>query len=80
MLIARDLDGRVAILERVERRGEEPPFHVHTHEDEIVYVLAGTLTYYMDQETHTATAGTCVLLPRGSSTRSQLSLGKRGCW
>ncbi len=65
MLIARDPEGRVAILERVERRGEEPPIHLHNREDEIVYVLAGTLTYYMDEDTHTGTAGTCVFLPRG---------------
>ncbi len=38
MLIARDPMGRVAILERVERRGEEPPRHLHNREDKIVYV------------------------------------------
>ncbi len=65
MLIARDQEGRVAILERVERRGAEPPVHLHTREDEIVYVLEGALTYYVDEETHHATAGTYVILPRG---------------
>ena len=65
MLIARDPAGRVAILERVERRGAEPPMHLHNREDEIVYVLAGKLTYYMDKEARTATAGTWVFLPRG---------------
>ena len=65
MLIARDQQGRVAILERVERRGEEPPLHLHNREDEIVYVLEGELTYYVDEATHDATAGTCVFLPRG---------------
>ncbi len=65
MLIARDPEGRVAIMERIERRGAEPPFHLHNREDEIVCVLAGKLTYYMDEETQTATAGTCVFLPRG---------------
>ena len=65
MLIARDGEGRVAILERVERRGAEPPFHLHSREDEIVYVLEGALTYYVDEDTHHASAGTCVFLPRG---------------
>ena len=65
MLIARDLEGRVAVLERVERRGEEPPLHLHNREDEIVYVLEGELTYYVDEATHNATAGMCVFLPRG---------------
>ena len=65
MLIARDTEGQVAVLEVVVRRGEELPFHMHHREDEIVYVLAGELTYYVGQETHHATAGTCVLLPRG---------------
>ena len=65
MLIARDEGGRVALLERVERRGAEPPLHLHTREDELVYVLAGDLTYYVGEETHTATAGAAVFLPRG---------------
>ena len=65
MLIARDDEGRVAVLQRVERRGSEPPLHMHNREDEIVYVLEGELTYYVGEETHNATAGTCVFLPRG---------------
>ena len=53
------------MLERVERQGEEPPLHLHHREDEIVYVLEGELIYYVDEETHPATAGMCVFLPRG---------------
>ena len=65
MLIARDSGGRVAILQRVERRGAELPLHLHNREEEIVYVLEGALTYYVEAETHHASAGTCVFLPRG---------------
>ena len=80
MLIARDPMGRVALLERVERRGEEPPRHLHTREDEIVYVLAGELTYYVDEKTQTATAGTWVFLPRGMEQTFTVESDEHGCW
>ena len=69
MLIARDCAGRVAILHWVERRGAEPLVHRYSREDEIVYVLEGELTYYVDAETHTTSAGTCV---SGAGDRAHL--------
>ena len=57
--------GRFALVETRARRGEGPPRHVHTREDEVVYVLEGRLTVYAGEEPLDAPAGSCVLLPRG---------------
>jgi hypothetical protein len=39
--------------------------HVHTREDEAVYVTEGTLTVRVGEQTFEASAGTLVWLPRG---------------
>ncbi len=59
-------DGRVALVELHAVQGQEPPRHVHANEDEIIYVLEGTLTVCVGEDVHPAAAGTCVLLPRGT--------------
>ena len=56
---------RGALVASVERRGCEPPLHRHRNEDEIVYVLEGALTFYLDGELRALRAGDCLLLPRG---------------
>ncbi len=58
--------GRVALVELRERRWAGPPRHVHSGEDEVVYVLAGRVTFEVDGAALDAPAGSCVLLPRGS--------------
>ena len=57
--------GRFAVVETRERRGGEPPLHVHTREDEFVYVLEGHMTIHRGEERLDCPAGTGVLLPRG---------------
>ena len=57
--------GCFALVETRARRGEGPPRHVHTREDEVVYVLEGRLIIYRAEERVDAPAGACVLLPRG---------------
>ncbi len=41
------------------------PPHLHEREDEIFYVLTGTVTVMQDDEVFTAGAGSYVVLPRG---------------
>lgn len=65
LLGGRDTGGRVALISSVERSGCEPPLHRHRNEDEIVYVLEGELTFYMDGEPRRLRAGDCLLLPWG---------------
>lgn len=57
--------GRFALVELRERGGAGPPRHLHAHEDEVVYVLAGRVTVHAGDAALDAPAGTCVLLPRG---------------
>lgn len=58
-----DTDGRFSLLEVTVAR--DVPRHTHHKADECVYVLAGELGVEFDDQRHTATAGTFVLLPRG---------------
>ena len=58
--------GRLAVVELREARGQEPPRHLHAHEDEIVYVLEGMLTVYVGETAHWASVGSCLFLPRGT--------------
>ena len=46
------------------RRGNEPPPHVHSREDELFYVLSGDMKVYVDGEVFPVTGGECMFLPR----------------
>lgn len=55
----------VAFMEYVTRQGEEPPDHTHQTEDEMFYVLAGSLTFRCGGATFDLEAGSFIFLPRG---------------
>ena len=42
----------------------EPPMHIHTRDDEFIYVLDGDLTAYVGDELLNAQAGDFVCMPR----------------
>ncbi|MDQ4099332.1 MAG: cupin domain-containing protein [Chloroflexota bacterium] len=65
LLGGHDTEGRVALVFSIERSGCEPPLHRHRNEDEIVYVLAGELTFYVNGERRRVLTGECLLLRRG---------------
>jgi quercetin dioxygenase-like cupin family protein len=65
LLTAERTNGQCSVIHSTERPGSEPPQHCHQREDEICYVLAGALTYYVGDEVHQAPPGTCVFVPRG---------------
>jgi quercetin dioxygenase-like cupin family protein len=56
--------GRVAVTENWAPRGHGSPLHVHRNEDEWFYVLSGELTFWIDGDVTTATAGSFVYGPR----------------
>ncbi|MFJ5714503.1 cupin domain-containing protein [Neobacillus sp. NPDC093127] len=62
-----DTKGRYATILTEERRGCEPPPHIHMREDETFYVLEGEITYYIADTIIQATPGTYVYAPRGIS-------------
>jgi quercetin dioxygenase-like cupin family protein len=58
--------GALAVVEAVGARGDMPPLHVHTVEDETFYVLDGTLTLHVaGAEPVTLEAGRAIFAPRG---------------
>ncbi|MDP9358489.1 MAG: cupin domain-containing protein [Chloroflexota bacterium] len=56
--------GRLAVVELHEVQGQGPPRHLHANEDEIIYVLEGTLTVCVGEDILQATTGTCLFFPR----------------
>jgi quercetin dioxygenase-like cupin family protein len=58
-------NGALVAVEVVVPPGEGPPLHVHTREDESVYVLEGDLRFKLDAELSATPAGSFVFVPRG---------------
>lgn len=58
--------GRFAIIEARERHGAESPRHIHSREDEFIYILDGCLKVHCDGEAFVVRAGSLLSLPRGS--------------
>ena len=58
-------NGATTALDIVVPRGEGPPLHRHTREDEWIYVLEGDLRWKLGDELSTTPAGSFVFIPRG---------------
>jgi quercetin dioxygenase-like cupin family protein len=56
--------GRYTVIEQVTPPGWGPPRHVHSREDEIIYVLEGAYELHVGDERRTVSAGACAVLPR----------------
>jgi quercetin dioxygenase-like cupin family protein len=59
-----DNDGAFDFVISKIRRGTEPPPHVHSREDEVLYIFAGEMKVYVDGEVFAVKEGECVFLPR----------------
>ena len=71
--------GRFALLETLTRRGAEPPLHLHSREDELVYVLAGRVTFCQGDQDLRCGPGDGVLLPRGCEHSYRVESGEGHC-
>jgi mannose-6-phosphate isomerase-like protein (cupin superfamily) len=60
---AADNNGAFDLAVSKMRRGTEPPPHVHSQEDEFLYILSGEMRVYVDGEVFALTAGECMFLP-----------------
>jgi quercetin dioxygenase-like cupin family protein len=60
----KDTNGAYLLVEAMLAPGTEPPPHVHTHEDELFYVLEGEFDVYVGKDAFMAKAGECVFMPR----------------
>ena len=57
--------GQFAIVETHAAYGADPPCHLHSREDEVVYVLAGRALVQVGEFVNSVGAGECLYLPRG---------------
>jgi mannose-6-phosphate isomerase-like protein (cupin superfamily) len=64
MAATADNNGAFDLVISKNRRGTEPPPHVHAREDEFFYVLSGRMQVYVDGEVFAVAAGECMFLPR----------------
>jgi mannose-6-phosphate isomerase-like protein (cupin superfamily) len=56
--------GAFSLIEQIAPVGFAPPRHVHHAEDEAFYILEGEVTFFADERTISASAGSYVYLPR----------------
>jgi quercetin dioxygenase-like cupin family protein len=56
--------GDWAVVEWRVRAGDEPPMHIHTREDETLYILEGEITAYLGDEKIEVKAGSYAALPK----------------
>jgi quercetin dioxygenase-like cupin family protein len=61
-----ETNGRYALFEAIVRPGGGPPPHVHSREEEGLYVLEGEITFTVNGERVVARAGTFVNMPVGT--------------
>jgi hypothetical protein len=63
---AEDTGGALGVLEgRFFEEGYGPPIHVHSREDEVMYVLDGQIRFRVGDDDFVADPGTWVWQPRG---------------
>ena len=63
-LVGEQSGGEWAVVEWRVRAGAEPPIHIHTREDEAIYVLEGAITAYVGDEKIEVEAGSYAALPK----------------
>ncbi|MFC4262209.1 cupin domain-containing protein [Ferruginibacter yonginensis] len=61
---SKDTNGDLAIFEYIGKEKGGPPLHVHPHQDEIFFVVAGTYLFQVGDEQHRLQAGDTIFLPR----------------
>jgi mannose-6-phosphate isomerase-like protein (cupin superfamily) len=64
-VVGGDTDGAYSLVEEVLLDPEGPPMHVHDHEEEAFYVLAGRARFAAGEERRDLSAGDFILVPRG---------------
>jgi quercetin dioxygenase-like cupin family protein len=57
--------GSSALIEMVGAPGQEPPFHTHRNEDEMFYLIEGSLNVFRGQQELVLKPGDSGFLPRG---------------
>ena len=69
-------NGSLLVVDIAVPPGEGPPLHVHTREEETIYVLEGDLRIKLGDELRATPAGSFVFIPRGVAHTFQ-NVGKQ---
>jgi quercetin dioxygenase-like cupin family protein len=72
-----DTGGQMTIVEMTEPPGTEAPLHVHHREDEAFFILEGSATLQVGDETFEVSAGDYAFGPRDIPHR--YTVGEEGC-
>lgn len=78
LLTGHDTNGAFALVERSARPGEGLPPHLHTEEDETLYVLEGEIELWTPDRTARISTGCAVFLPR-NQPHCYTAIGDRPC-
>ena len=65
--IVGELNGQLVMLVRCE--GDKVPWHIHDNEDEMFFVLEGTLDIFLKEKSHTVQAGEFFIVRKGIEHR-----------
>ena len=65
LITGSETGNQLALLEIHRTTGPGIVRHVHEHEDEVIYVLEGELTFHIGETVQRAQAGSCLVLPKG---------------
>ena len=66
LVTGEETDGAYFVMEAIVPPGGGPPPHIHTNEDETFYVLEGTPTFRLGDDTIVAGPGDFVNVPKGT--------------
>jgi len=67
-----ETDGRFWALEGLADKNMAVPLHIHTHEDEVWYVLEGEIHFTVGDEMRVAGPGTFAFIPKGVAHTFQI--------
>jgi quercetin dioxygenase-like cupin family protein len=65
LVAGEDTGGAFALIEANLQPGSEPPLHVHEREDELFYILEGSVRVIVGGRVHELASGESIFLPRG---------------
>ena len=74
-----ETQGQFALIEAAARKGNVPPPHIHSREEETFYVLEGELTVFAGEKRIKASPEQWSACPAASCTLSRSNRTKRGC-
>ena len=60
----KDTNGELTIFEYTGKEKGGPPLHVHTHQDEIFFIVQGEYLFQVGDDKHYLKAGDTIFLPR----------------